>query len=387
MITVDISNIWGELSLQDLLGMEQEIFAAHGALPERAAWEEPDRLQKAAGVIRAQSQVCVVLGSGKSCLGARGAMELLQGADRNLHGEGPEMVFAGNSLSTRRWNELKAVLEGKSFSLIVVSRGEMTRECAVALRGLKWILERSCGTDECRRRIFAVTDSAESTLGQMAADQGWETFLAEEASVLSPEGLLPMAAAGIDISALLAAAGRARKEFDLRSFENPVWLYTAVRKLMLRSGKFLELLAFWEPCFGVFGLWWQSLFARNPGEDLVPMTLSFPGGQPILPENGRHTFLETMLRFAPDSRQHIIGYDVCDLDGLNAFSDMTMDALEEQTYSDVLENHIDSCVPMIVLECGAPDEETLGELLIFLELARELFYGRPREEGPEPEAL
>lgn len=382
MVTVDISNIWGGVSLQDLLGYEGEIFVAHAALPDWVPWEVPDRLREAAEAIRQQSQICVVLGGD---LGARAVIELLQGPERNRYAAGPEVYFAGTSLSTRQWNELKELLEGKDFSLIVIARKEMTRECAIALRGLKWILERGCGTDECRRRIFAVTDSPDSTLGQMAAAQGWETFLAERSSALSAEGLLPMAVAGVDISALLAAAAGARQTFELRSFENPVWLYTAVRKLMLRGGRAVELLASWEPGFGVFGRWWQRLFTQNLGEDLIPVVLELPADQPALPENGRHTFLETLLRFAPDSRQHIIGYDVCDLDGLNVFADTTLDALEEQTCSDILEAHIDSGLPIILVECGDLDAGTAGELLAFLELSRELFYGGTGTAESAPE--
>ena len=365
MIHVDISNIWGELSLQDLLMTEQEIFAAHSNVPEWAPCGEVDRIQKAAEVIRSHSQACVVLGGS---LGAQAVLELLQGSDRNHTADGPSVYFAGTSLSTRRWNELKELLEGKDFSLIVVSRGEMARGCAVALRGLKWILERKCGTDECRRRIFAITDSQESTLGQMAASQGWESFFCEAGSVLSPEGLLPMAAAGIDIAALLNAAGRSRREFDLRSFENPVWLYTAVRKLMGRCGKTREYVVSWEPGSRCLGQWWQQLLLEC-GDGPVPVMLTFPADKGHAQGDG---FFETILRFAPGDRPHIIGYDVCDLDGLNAFADATLDSLEEQDYLDTLEAHADSGIPYISVECGGLDAAAAGELVVFLELARAL---------------
>lgn len=376
MIHVDISNIWGELSLQDLLGIEQEIFAAHANVPEWVPCGDVDRIQKAAEAIREQSQACVVLGSG---LGTQAVVELLQGTDRNHWAEGSQVFFAGSSLSTRRWNELKELLEGREFSLIAVSRGEIARECAVALRGLKWILERKYGTDECRRRIFAVTDSQESTLGRMATAQGWETFFAEESSVLSPEGLLPMAAAGIDISVLLNAAAHARQEFDLRSFENPVWLYTAVRILMGRSGKNREYVVSWEPGFRCMGHWWQQLLLpRKDGP--VPVVLTFPADK-VYALGDR--FFETMLRFAPGDRPHIIGYDVCDLDGLNTFADATLDSLEEQDYADTLEAHADSGIPYISVECGGLNEKTAGELLVFLELARALSLVEPGAAADE----
>ena len=375
MIHVDISNIWGELSLQDLLGIEQEIFAVHANVPEWTPCGDVERIQTAAVAIREQSQACVVLGS---CLGARAVVELLQGPSRNHFAEGPEVYFAGTSLSTRQWNELKELLEGKDFSVIVVSRDEMVRECAVTLRGLKWILERKYGTDECRRRIFTVTNSPESTLGQMAASQGWECFFQEADSVLSPAGLLPMAASGIDVSALLTAAVRARQEFDLRSFENPVWLYAAVRKLMGRCGKHREYVVSWEPGFRCFGQWWQQLFLTS-ADTPIPVSLTFPGDKNIAQGN---SFFETILRFAPGTRPHIIGYDVCNLDGLNEFADSTLDFMEEQDYADTLEAHADSGIPYISMECDVLDAATVGELVAFLELVRAL---SPAEQEPAAE--
>lgn len=379
MLHVDISNIWGEISLQDLLGIEQEIFAAHNTVPEWGPGAETDRIQKAADRIRQQSRVCVVLGTDNSGTGARAVMELLQGPNRNLLEDGPQLFFWGSSLSTRQWNEGKELLEGKDFSLIVVSRGEMNRGCAAALRGLKWILERKYGTDESCRRIFAVTDSPESTLGQMAANQGWETFLAEKSSVLSPEGLLPMAVAGIDLPALMDAAAAARQEFDLRSFENPLWLYVAVRRLMGRCGKRTEYLVSWEPGFRSLGQWWQQLFL-DCGDGPVPAVLEFPGARAAA--QGSH-FFETVIRFAPDDHPHIIGYDVCDLDGLNEFADLTLDALEERDYLDTLEAHGDKGIPFITLECGGLDAETAGQLLAFLELARSVSCAGSEGAGEE----
>ena len=376
MIHVDISNVWGELSLQDLLGIEQEIFTAHGSLPEWEPCREIERIRAAADTIRQHSRACVVL---DASLGAQAVIQLLQGPNRNHSETGPEIYFAGNSLSTRQWNQLKELLEGKDFSLVVVSRGEMARECAAALRGLKWIMERKYGTDECRRRVFAVTDSKESTLGQMADAQGWDIFFAECASPLSPDGLLPLAVAGIDISALLDAAARARREYDLRSFENPVWLYAAVRKLMGRCGKHREFVVTWEPGLCCFGQWWQQLFLEC-GNSPIPATLGFPADRRKATGD---SFFETLLRFAPDDRSHIIGYDVCDLDGLNRFADSTLDCLEEQDYFDTLDANESSGVPFLTMECGSVNAETAGELLAFLELAQALSLAESGSSPPE----
>ena len=282
MIKVDISNIWGELSLPQLLSIEAELSAAHmtvtegsGAgseflgwleLPDRAPTAEHMRILAAAAQIRQTSDVLVVIGIGGSYLGSRAAIELLQGVNRNLgKGKGDPMVlFAGNNLSTNAWNELMRLLEGKDFSICVISKSGTTLEPAIAFRNLRWLLERRCGTAQAKRRIYAITDKSKGALRQMADEEGWETFIIPDNvggrfSVLSPVGLLPMAAAGLDVMAMLKGAAKAKKDYDLRSFENPVWLYTAVRNLLYRRGKAIELLESFEPGFRSVGGWWQQL--------------------------------------------------------------------------------------------------------------------------------
>ena len=194
MIRVDISNIWGEICLPDLLGMEKEVFDAHMTLsegtgeghdflgwmdlPVREGTREIRRIQRAATRIREESDVCVVVGIGGSYLGPRAAIELLQGPNRNLgRGKGdPQIFFAGNSLSTRHWNELNCLLEGKDFSVIVISKSGTTTEPAIVFRGLRWMLERKYGTDGANARIYAVTDPIKGALREMAEESGWATF-------------------------------------------------------------------------------------------------------------------------------------------------------------------------------------------------------------------
>ena len=186
MIKVDISNVWGQIALSDLLAMEKEVAAAHNTLiegdgpgndflgwldlPVREATEEIKRIQKAAEKIRSESDVCVIVGIGGSYLGPRAAIELLQGPNRNIgKGKGdPQIFFAGNGLSTRHWNELMGLLEGKDFSVVVISKSGTTTEPAIAFRGLKWMLERKYGTDGANSRIYAITDPVKGALRQMA---------------------------------------------------------------------------------------------------------------------------------------------------------------------------------------------------------------------------
>ena len=397
MIKVDISNVWGQVSLPDLLAMEKEVFAAHktltegtGAghdflgwlnLPVREPTDEIKRIQKAAEKIRSESDVCVVVGIGGSYLGPRAAIELLQGPNHNIGKSkgNPQIYFAGNGLSTRHWNELNRLLEGKDFSVIVISKSGTTTEPAIAFRGLKWMLERKYGTDGAGRRIYAITDPCKGALRQMADEQGWETFVIPPSaggrfSVLTPVGLLPIAVAGIDIMEMMNGAVDAKEAYDLRSFENPVWLYAAVRNLLYRNGKVMEIFESYEPGFKMFGGWWQQLFGESEGKDgkgIFPVTAEFTAdlhslGQMI--QQGERNFFETMVRFDAPENRYTIGSDLKDLDGLNYLAGKTLDFVDEKAYLGTLAAHVDGGVPVITMECGELNDRKVGELFYFLEL-------------------
>ena len=398
MITVDISNIWGDLSLPELLEAEKEVFDAHMKLTDRngagcdyLGWldlpaeeesEELGRIRAAAKTIRETSDVFVVIGIGGSYLGPRAAIELLQGCNRNL-GKGkpdPMILYAGNTLSTRAWNELVKLLEGKDFSVAVISKSGTTTEPAIATRALRWLLERRYGTDAAKKRIYAITDPEEGALRQMAREEGWESFVIPpnvggRYSVLTAVGLLPMAVAGIDPLEVLRGAAEAKKEYDLRSFENPVWLYAAIRNLMYRKGKAMELLESFEPGFRSMGLWWQQLFGESEGKDgkgIFPVYAEFTPdlhslGQMI--QQGQRNLFETMLRFDPPENPTTIGSDYKNLDGLNYLEGKTLDFVDEQAYRGTLAAHADDGVPVITMDLGPLNERKLGELFWFFELA------------------
>ena len=397
MINVDISNIWGQVTLANLLGMEQEVANAHAALAERTgagsehlAWldlplreptKEIQQILKTAEKIRSDSQVCVVVGIGGGYLGSRAAIELLQGPNRNI-GKGkddPQIFFAGNTLSTRHWNELTDLLEDKDFSVIAVSKSGTTTEPAIALRTLRWMLERKYGTDKASQRIYAVTAPCKGALYQMAVDANWETFtipagVGGRYCVLSSAGLLPMAVAGIDILEVLNGATDAKESYDLRSFENPVWLYCAVRNLLYRRGKAIELLESFEPGFQTFGRWWQQLFGESEGKQgkgLFPATAELTTdlnslGQLI--QDGQRNLFETILRFDPPQQKLTIGSDWKNLDGLNYLEGKTLDFVEEQAFQGALSAHVDGGVPVITMDCGELNARKVGELFYFLEL-------------------
>ena len=398
MIKVDISNVWGQLSLPDLLGVEKEVSDAHTTLtegtgegndflgwlnlPKKEETEEMRRIQAAADRIRNTSDVFVVIGIGGSYLGPRAAIELLQGPNRNIgKGKGdPQVFFAGNTLSTRAWNELMGLLEGKDFSVAVISKSGTTTEPAIAFRGLKWMLERKYGTDGAKSRIYAITDPAKGALRQMATEEGWETFVIPPAaggrfSVLTPVGLLPMAVAGIDIRKVMAGAVYAMEEYNnLRSFENPVWLYAGIRNLLYRNGKMTEIMASWEPGYKMMGGWWQQLFGESEGKDgkgIFPVSVEFTAdlhslGQMI--QQGERNIFETMIRFDAPEQTVTVGSDVKDLDGLNYLAGKQLDFVDEQAYLGTLAAHVDGGVPVITMDMGKLDDAKLGEMFYFFEL-------------------
>ena len=370
MINVDISNVWGEISLPDLLSIEKEVFDAHMTLtdasgegsdflgwmdlPVQTETEEIRRIRTAAERIRQDSDVFVVIGIGGSYLGPRAAIELLQGCNHNMgKGKGnPQIYYAGNTLSTRAWNELCKLLEGKDFSVAIISKSGTTTEPAIATRALR----------------------------QMATEEGWETFVIPQNvggrfSVLTAVGLLPMAVAGIDPMEVMRGAAQAKKDYDIRSFENPVWLYAGMRNLLYRKGRQIELLASFEPGFRMMGGWWQQLYGESEGKDgkgLFPVTAEFTPdlhslGQMV--QQGERNLFETMVRFDPPEQKLTIQKDYKDLDGLNYLEGKTLDFVDEQAYLGTMAAHVDGGVPVISMHMGQLSAQKLGEMFYFFELA------------------
>ena len=398
MIKVDISNVWGRVSLPDLLALEKEVFAAHMTLTEGngpgndyLGWlnlpaaqptEEMNRISAAAERIRKDSDVFIVVGIGGSYLGPRAAIELLQGPNHNIgKGKGdPRIFFAGNGLSTRHWNELMRLIDGKDFSIAIISKSGTTTEPAIATRALRSLLEQKYGKEGAKSRIYAITDPCKGALRQMATEEGWETFVIPanvggRYSVLTAVGLLPMAVAGIDINAVMAGAAEAKELYDLRSYENPVWLYAACRNLLYRRGKCIELLESFEPGFKMMGGWWQQLFGESEGKEgkgIFPVTAEFTAdlhslGQMI--QQGERNIFETMIRFAPPTELAVVEADEKDLDGLNYLAGKTLDFVDEQAFRGTLAAHVDGGVPVLTMDMGVLDDKKLGEMFYFFELS------------------
>ena len=377
MIEVDISHIWGGLSLPDLLEVERDIAAAHETLAGGEAefclgcdGETAERIARTADRIRENSELCVVVGAEGICRGIRGVLELVQRSDREPEKQQyPRLLFAGDSLSTRSWNALTARLEGKDFSVIVISRYGTVPQSAIALRGLRWMLERRYGTEDARSRIVVVTHPEEGALGKQAALLGWEQFslprdMEERFALLSPGGLLPLAVAGVDIAALLRGAGDAASRYALRSFENPLWLYVGGRSALQRRGRAAEMLVSPEPCVRELAQWWQQLFV--PVEDCtVPGLMSLSGDFYGSPGGNASSRFETALCFESREPEYTIVSDIEDADGMNALAGKSLALVQERAVEALMETHADSGVPVMVIRCDGMDAEQVGDVVYF----------------------
>ena len=348
-------------------------------LPRDYDKEEFARIKEAAKKIREDSEVLVVAGIGGSYLGARAVIEAVKGLYHNELEDGPKIYFCGNSISPSYLNDIIALCKGKKFSINVISKSGTTTETSLAFRVLRKLLEDEMGVEEANKRIYATTDRAKGTLKQLADAQGWPTFVVPDDvggrySVLTPVGLLPLAVAGIDIMEMMNGAADAKESYNLRSFENPVWQYAAVRNLLYRNGKAMEIFESYEPGFKMFGGWWQQLFGESEGKDgkgLFPVTAEFTAdlhslGQMI--QQGQRNIFETMVRFDPPAARYTIGSDWKNLDGLNYLEGKTLDFVDEKAYLGTVAAHVDGGVPVITMDCGELNDRKVGELFYFLEL-------------------
>ena len=353
-------------------------FTGWVALPRDYDKEEFARIKAAAEKIRKQSQVLLVVGIGGSYLGARAVIELLASPNYNLKKKDtPEIYFAGNGLSTDTLLELIQLVGDRDFSVNIISKSGTTTEPAVAFRIFKDMLEKKYGKEGARERIFATTDKARGALKGLADAEGYETFVVPDDvggrySVLTAVGLLPIAAAGIDIDKLMAGARKAMDELAVGGPENPAWQYAAARHALYESGKKVELLACYEPPFRFFAEWWKQLFGESEGKEgkgLFPASVEFTAdlhsmGQYI--QEGERLMFETVVKFAPKG-EFIIPNDPANVDGLNFLSGKPLSFVAEQAMRGTILAHVDGGVPNILLELPALCEDTVGWMIYFFE--------------------
>ena len=347
-------------------------------LPRDYDKEEFARIKAAAKKIKEQSEVLVVIGIGGSYLGARAVVELLGSPNYNLKKKDtPDIYFAGNGLSTDALLELIKIIGDRDFSVNVISKSGTTTEPAVAFRIFKAMLEEKYGKEGAKERIYATTDKARGALKGLADAEGYEEFVVPDDiggrfSVLTAVGLLPIAAAGIDIDALMAGAAKAMEEYGKGGLDNQAWQYAAARHALYQQGKKIELLACYEPSFRFFAEWWKQLYGESEGKQgkgLFPASVEFTAdlhsmGQYI--QEGERLMFETVVKFAPKG-EFIIPNDSANVDGLNFLAGKPLAFVNEQAMRGTMLAHVDGGVPNVLVEAPALSAETAGYLIYFFE--------------------
>ncbi len=354
-------------------------------LPTTYDKEEFARIKQAAETIRSNSDVLVVIGIGGSYLGARAAIEMLS---HNFSGllsaekrRSPHIVYAGNNISGTYMTHLLEMLEGKEFSLNVISKSGTTTEPAIAFRILKDALERKYGKEAARKRIYATTDKARGALKQLADAEGYESFVIPDDvggrySVLTAVGLLPIAAAGIDIDAMMAGAADASKLYaNPNVAENASYQYAAVRNALYRKGKTTEILVNYEPSLHYVSEWWKQLYGESEGKDhkgIYPASVDFSTdlhsmGQFI--QEGTRNLFETVIQIDKPIADIAIEADKDDLDGLNFLAGRTMDFVNKKAFQGTMLAHTDGGVPNLVVTLPDQSAYSFGSLVYYFEKA------------------
>lgn len=354
-------------------------------LPVNYDKEEFARIKEAAKKIQKDSDVLVVIGIGGSYLGARAAIEMLTHNFNNMlskeQRKTPAIVYAGNNISSTYLVELLDVLEGKDISLNVISKSGTTTEPAIAFRVLKDYMEKKYGKEEARKRIYATTDAKKGALKGLADQEGYETFVVPDNvggrySVLTAVGLLPIAAAGINIDEMMEGARDAREEYSNPVLkENSCYRYAAARNALYNKGKAIEILVNYEPSVHYFNEWWKQLFGESEGKDgkgLFPAAVDFSTdlhsmGQYI--QEGRRNLFETVINIEKASKEIVIEKSENDADGLNFLSEKTMDFVNKKAFQGTLLAHSDGEVPNIVINVPEISAYYFGKLVYFFEKA------------------
>lgn len=395
-ITLDCKKAAFFFSDDEVQSIKEQVKAAHRTLHERTGagsdflgWvdlpenydkKEFARIKKAAEKIRNDSDVLIVIGIGGSYLGAKAAIDFLRGPFYNFNSK-TQIFFAGNSISPNYLDGLLKAIDGKDVSVNVISKSGTTTEPAIAFRIFKEYLEKKYGKAEAKNRIYATTDKAKGALKNLADSEGYETFVVPDDvggrySVLTAVGLLPIAVCGADINKLMEGAADAMNLYANDNIdENDCYKYAAVRNILYRKGKTIEMLVNYEPELQYFIEWWKQLYGESEGKDqkgIFPAGASFSTdlhsmGQYI--QDGLRNLFETVI-YVENSKENItIGEDADNVDGLNFLAGKTVDFVNKKAFEGTLLAHTDGGVPNLVLKIKSLDEYTLGQLIYFFEKA------------------
>ena len=400
-ITFDYSKAAGFISDEEVTYMsklvedaKKQLLDRNGAGNDFLGWlnlpvdydkEEFTRIKKAAEKIQGDSEVLIVIGIGGSYLGARAAIEFLRhGFYNNVSKEirkTPEIYYCGNSISGTYLQGLIDVVGDRDFSVNIISKSGTTTEPAIAFRIFKEMLEKKYGKAEAAKRIYATTDKAKGALKNLATEEGYETFVVPDDvggrfSVLTAVGLLPIAVSGADIDKLMEGAAEGRKLALEQKFEdNDALKYAALRNILLRKGKSVEILANYEPSLHYVSEWWKQLYGESEGKDqkgLFPASVDLTTdlhsmGQFI--QDGSRIMFETVMNVEKSRCEVTIQKEDVDLDGLNYLAGKTMDFVNKSAMNGTILAHTDGNVPNFMVKIPEQNEFYLGELFYFFEFA------------------
>lgn len=346
-------------------------------LPTDYDKEEFARIQAAAKKIQKNSEVLVVIGIGGSYLGARAAIEFLKSPFyNNLKKDTPDIYYVGNNINPTYLNEVISICEGRDFSVNVISKSGTTTEPALAFRVFKQLVEKKYGKDGAKDHIFATTDKAKGTLKSLSDTEGYETFVVPDDvggrySVLTAVGLLPIAVAGCDIEALMAGAAEAQKELTADFDNNDCYKYAALRNILYRKGKNVEMLVSYEPSFVTMAEWYKQLFGESEGKDqkgLMPTSCIFSTdlhsmGQFL--QDGARVMFETYVDVKNTREDFYIEELEGNFDGLNFLANQNMSVVNRKAMEGTILAHTDGGVPLGLIEIDSLSAHDVGELIYF----------------------
>ena len=364
---------------------DEEDFVGWLELPTNYDKEEFERIKKAAEKIRKESDVLLVIGIGGSYLGARAVIDALNSSFVNLQKEEkrkyPMIFYVGNNLSPNYINELIEILEDKDFSVNVISKSGTTTEPAIAFRIFREILENKYGIDEARSRIYVTTDKQRGALKTLSEMEGYERFIVPDNvggrySVLSAVGLLPIATAGVDIDKLMNGARVAQEKYSDSDLKyNECYRYAVARNILYKSDKLIEVLVNYEPKLHYFTEWWKQLYGESEGKDrkgIFPAGVDYTTdlhsmGQYV--QDGRRNLFETVINVKKPNLNIRLNSDDDNLDGLNYLAGKDLDYVNKKAMEGTIEAHVSGGVPNIMITIDELNEENIGELIYFFELA------------------
>lgn len=349
-------------------------------LPTRTTEDLINDIQLTAENLRSQCDVIVAIGIGGSYLGAKAVIEALSDSFVAQRGTTPQVLFAGQNIGEDYLYELQDYLADKKFGIIVISKSGTTTEPAIAFRLLKAQLEQQVGKAEAAKRIVAITDAKRGALRQLATEEGYKTFVIDDNvggrfSVLSPVGLLPIAAAGFDIKALLEGARQMQEATATPSDDNIALTYAKTRNALYRNGKKIEILVNYNPKLHFLAEWWKQLYGESEGKDhkgIFPASVDnstdlHSMGQWI--QDGERTIFETVISVEAQQHSVIIPADDANLDGLNYIANRRVDEVNKMAELGTRIAHVDGGVPNLRITIPELKEIYLGQLIYFFEIA------------------